>query len=111
MQPSKKIGGRAQLSMEFTSLKVASGGESPIEASFHGEGESQTKKDAAIIGGAAAGGAILGHAIGKDDKATVLGALVGGAIGTGIAARKRGEEVTLPQGIAVEIHLDSPFAM
>jgi hypothetical protein len=39
----------------------------------------------------------------------VLGALVGGAIGTGIAARNRGEEVTLPEGTEVEIQLDAPF--
>ena len=30
-------------------------------------------------------------------------------IGTGIAARNRGEEVTLLEGIAVEIHLDAAF--
>jgi hypothetical protein len=34
---------------------------------------------------------------------------VGGAIGTGIAARTRGQQVTLPEGIAVEIELDRPF--
>jgi len=107
--PSKKFGGRAQLNLEFMSLEFASGGQSPISASFHGKGKSQTKKDAATIGGAAAGGALVGRMIGKDTEATVLGALVGGAIGTGIAANNRGQEVTLPEGIAIEIQLDSPF--
>jgi hypothetical protein len=110
VQPAAKLGGRAQLNLEFATLRDASGRESPIAASFHGQGKSQTKKDAATIGGAAVGGAILGRAIGKDRKATVLGALVGGAIGTGIAAKNGREEVTLPEGIAIEIHLDSPFA-
>ena len=109
VQPSKKFGGRAQLNLEFTSLEVASGGQSPISASFHGKGKSQTKKDAATIGGAAAGGALVGRMIGKDTEATVLGALVGGAIGTGIAANNKGQEVTLPEGMAIEIQLDSPF--
>ena len=36
--------------------------------------------------------------------------VVGGAIGTGIAARKKGEEVSLPEGVAIEIHLDAPFS-
>jgi Zn-dependent protease with chaperone function len=110
VQPAKNIGGQAQLNLEFTSLKIASGRESPISASFHGRDEGENTKDAAIIGGAAVGGAVLGHAIGKDSKGTVLGAVIGGAIGTGIAASNKGEEVTLPAGTAVEIHLDSPFA-
>jgi hypothetical protein len=107
--PSRKLGGRAQMDLEFTSLRVAAGAERPLAASFHDQGNSQTKKDAATIGGAAAGGALLGQIIGKDSKGTVLGALVGGAIGTGIAAKNRGQEVTLPEGMVVEIHLDSPF--
>jgi hypothetical protein len=110
VQPAQKLGGRAQLDLEFTSLRSASGRDSPISASFHGQGEGQTKRDAATIGGAAVGGAVLGHALGKDRRATVLGALVGGAIGTGIAAKHKGEEVVVPEGIAIEIHLDSPFA-
>jgi hypothetical protein len=111
VQPSKRFGGQAQLNLEFTILQVASGRESPISASFHGQGESQTRSDATTIGGAAAAGAVLGRVIGKDSESTVLGAVIGGAIGTGIAARNRGEEVTLPEGIAVEIHLDAPFTM
>ena len=104
-----RFGDLAQLNLEYTSLRVGSGVESPISASFHGEGEAQSTKDAVIIGGAAAGGAVLGKVLGDDSESTVLGALIGGAIGTGIAARNRGEEVTIPQGVAIEISLDSPF--
>jgi beta-barrel assembly-enhancing protease len=104
-----RIGGRAQLNLEFTSLRLASGRESPISASFHAQGQSQTRRDATTIGASAAGGAVLGRVIGDDDKDTVVGTLLGGAIGTGIAARNRGEPVTLPEGMAVEIELDSPF--
>jgi hypothetical protein len=105
--PSKRFGGRAQMDLEFTSLRLPSGVERPLSASFHSQGKSQTTKDAATIGGAAAGGAILGRVIGKDTEGTVVGALVGGAIGTGIAARNRGQQVTLPEGMTVEIQLDS----
>jgi hypothetical protein len=109
VHPSRKLGGRAQIDLEFTSLELASGGGGPILASFHGQGESQDKKDAVTIGGSAAAGALLGRILGSDSGDTVLGALVGGAIGTGIAARTRGQEVTLPAGTTMEIHLDSPF--
>jgi hypothetical protein len=105
----KRFGGRAQLNLEFTSLRVASGRESPISASFHGQGEAQSKRDAVVIGGAAAGGAVLGRVLGDDSEDTVLGALIGGAIGTGIAARNRGEHVTIPEGVVIEVHLDAPF--
>lgn len=109
-KPAAKLGsGRAQLNLEFTSLRLAAGHESPISASFHEQGASQTRRDGVTIGAAAAGGAVLGKVLGNDSKDTVLGAVVGGAIGTGIAAHNRGEEVTLPKGIAVEIQLDSPF--
>jgi Zn-dependent protease with chaperone function len=104
-----RFGDLAQLNLEFTSLRVASGVEGPISASFHGAGEAQSTRDAVIIGGAAAGGAVLGRVLGDDSESTVLGALIGGAIGTGIAARNRGEEVTIPEGVAIEIRLDAPF--
>ena len=109
-KPAAKLGGgRAQLNLEFTSLRLAAGRESPIAASFHEQGASQTRRDGVTIGAAAAGGAVLGKVLGNDSNDTVLGAAVGGAIGTGIAAHNRGEEVTLPKGLAVEIQLDSPF--
>ncbi|HUF74042.1 MAG TPA: M48 family metallopeptidase [Gammaproteobacteria bacterium] len=104
-----RFGDLAQLNLEFTSLRVGSGVERPISASFHGEGEAQSTRDAVLIGGAAAGGAVLGKVLGDDSESTVLGALIGGAIGTGIAARNRGEEVTIPKGVVIEIHLDAPF--
>ncbi len=109
-KPAARLGGgRAQLNLEFTSLRLAAGRESPISASFHEQGASQTRRDGVTIGAAAAGGAVLGRVLGNDSKDTVLGALVGGAIGTGIAARTRGEQVTLPEGMTVEIQLDRPF--
>jgi Zn-dependent protease with chaperone function len=109
-KPAARLGGgRAQLNLEFTSLRLAGGREQPISASFHEQGASQTRRDGVTIGAAAAGGAVLGRVLGDDRKDTVLGAVVGGAIGTGIAARTRGAQVTLPEGIAVEIRLDRPF--
>lgn len=113
--PSKRIGGRAKLNLEFTSLELPSGGEAPIDASFYAQAKSQTKKDATTIGGATAGGALLGRIIGHNDgkeaDGTAIGAVVGAAVGTGIAASNRGQEVTIPAGTTMQIRLDSPVTV
>ncbi len=109
---SKKIGGKARLSLEFTGLELPSGEASTISGAFHREGKSQSKKDGATIGGAAAGGAILGrllgHDRGKEADGTAVGAVVGAAIGTGIAASNRGQDIVLPEGTRLRIRLDAP---
>jgi hypothetical protein len=112
---SKKIGGRARLGLELTGLELPSGETSTISGAFYREGKSQTKKDAATIGGAAAGGAILGRVIGhdrgKEADGTAVGAIVGAAVGTGIAASNRGQDIVLPQGTKLSIRLDAPVRL
>lgn len=108
--PLKKIGGQAKLALEFSRLELASGGTAVIHASIAEIGKSETKKDAATIGGAAAGGALLGRLLSKDSKTkgTVVGALVGAAAGTAIAAGTKGQEVEIPAGTDMKIKLDEP---
>jgi hypothetical protein len=103
----KKIGGRAKLALEFTSLELTSGRTATIAASFAEAGKSETKKDAATIGGAAAGGALLGRLLKdkKKDKGTLIGAVVGAAAGTAIAAKTEGEEVEIPAGTEISLAL------
>lgn len=105
----KAIGGRALLSLELTAVETPSG-EVPIQATWAREGKSETKKDAAIIGGSAAGGALLGRAMNRDDEAkgTLIGGLVGGAAGTAIAAGTKGEEIHLPSGSHLTVRLQAP---
>jgi hypothetical protein len=105
----KKIGGQAKLALEFNKLELTSGRSAPISASFAEAGKSETGKDAATIGGAAAGGAILGRLLSKHDKTkgTVLGAIVGGAAGTAVAAKTKGKEVEIPAGTVITLKLDS----
>jgi hypothetical protein len=109
---SKRIGGRARLNLEFTALQPDSGDEVPLSARFIERGKSQTKKDAATIGGATAGGALLGNVIGKNNDqegdGTTIGAIAGAAIGTAVAASNRGQEVTIPAGTVMQIQLDGP---
>jgi hypothetical protein len=105
----KKIGGRALLALEFTAVETPTG-TAPIQAVWSRLGKSETKKDAAIIGGSAAGGALLGRVIdgNHDAKGTILGGIVGGAAGTAIAAGTKGQEIVLPSGSQLIVHLQAP---
>lgn len=106
--PLRKVGGRAKLAVRFTDLVLPTGTSAPIEASFVEQGRSETGRDAATIGGAAAGGAVLGRVLNKGDrsKGAVIGAILGAVIGTAVASRTPGEEVTIPEGALVDLKLD-----
>lgn len=101
----RRIGGRSRLAIEFTDLVLPSGTTVPVSASLAEEGKSGKKKDAATIGGAAAAGAILGSILG-DDEAAVVGAILGGAAGSVLASRNKGEAVEIPAGTPVRLRLD-----
>lgn len=106
--PLRKVGGRAKLAVRFTDLVLPSGPPVPIKASFVGQGKSETGRDAATIGGAAAGGAILGRVLNKGDRSrgAVIGAIIGAVVGTAVASRTPGEEVTIAEGAVVDLKLD-----
>ncbi|MFL6233800.1 MAG: hypothetical protein ACJ76N_11755 [Thermoanaerobaculia bacterium] len=106
--PLKRVGGQARLALKLTDLVLPSGKTVPVEASFIQEGRNETRRDAATIGGAAAGGAILGRVLGKGDRSRggVLGGIIGAAAGTLIASKTPGEEVVLPQESVVVLKLD-----
>lgn len=103
----RKVGGRARLAVKFTDLVLPSGATVPIDASFSQTGRNETGKDAATIGGAAAGGAVLGRILNKKDrsKGSVIGAIIGAAAGTVIASRTPGEEILIPRGTAMNLEL------
>jgi hypothetical protein len=106
--PLKKVGGQAKLALKFTDLVLPSGATVPIDASFVQQGRSETRKDAATIGGGAAAGAVLGRVLNKGNrsKGAVIGAIIGAAAGTAIASRTPGEEVVIPVGSVVSLKLD-----
>jgi hypothetical protein len=106
--PLKRVGGQARLALKFTDLVLPSGKTVPIDASFVQEGRNETRRDAATIGGAAAGGAVLGRILNKGNRSrgSVLGAIIGAAAGTAIASKTPGEEVIIPEGSVVSLRLD-----
>lgn len=105
--PLGKVGGRAKLGLKFTDLILPSGKAVPIDASLVQQGSNETRKDAATIGGAAAGGAILGRVLSKKDRSrgAVIGAIIGAAAGAVLASRN-GEEVVIPGGTRLALKLD-----
>jgi type IV secretory pathway VirB10-like protein len=108
--PLRKVGGRAKLAVRFTDLVLPNGTSVPVDASFVEQGKSETGRDAATIGGAAAGGAILGRVLNKKDRSrgAVIGAILGAAVGTAVASRTPGEEINIFEGSVVDLKLDRP---
>jgi hypothetical protein len=106
----KKIGGQARLALRFDKVRTPGGYEVGIDSSTEIVGKAQKKKDAATIGGATAGGAILGRVLSKDSKTkgTVLGAAVGAAVGTAVAAKNAGDPVELEAGAPLTVALAIP---
>jgi hypothetical protein len=110
----KRFGGRSRLTLEVTSVDT-SAGERDVAASYTAIGKSQTKRDALTIGGATVGGAVLGRTIGhkRGDEAegTLAGAVVGGGIGTAVAASNRAAHVVLPAGTTIEVRLANTISV
>jgi len=105
--PAKRGAGNASLSLGFNRLDLPGGYSTTVVAGLTERTASKKKRNAGIIGGSAAGGAILGRIIGKDTKGAVAGAVIGGGIGTGVVMTKPGVQVNLPAGAELTIQLES----
>jgi hypothetical protein len=101
--PAKRGAGKATLALSFGSLRLASGYHTSIVGSFEEISASKKGRNAAIIGGSAAGGALLGRIIGKDTRGSVIGAIVGGGVGTAVVMGKEREQAVIPA--------DTPFGI
>lgn len=106
VKAAKRGAGQASMTLDFNMLMLPDNSSQAISASMTQQTESQKKHNAAIIGGSAAGGALLGKLIGKDTKAAVAGAVVGGAIGTGVVMGQNNGQVKIPKGTELTIQLD-----
>ncbi len=103
---SGKVKGLARLAFEFDSLVVKGKPLTIAATAVDITAENTKKKDAAIIGGATAGGAILGAII-DGKKGAAIGAGIGAAGGTGTVLATRGREVVLPAGQSLTVKLTS----
>ena len=97
----KDTGGAVAVS--FERITSASGRKATILAGFTKIAEGSGKKKAAIIGGSAAGGALLGKVLDKD---TAGAAVIGGAIGTAVAGGTKGKEAIIEPGEEMTVGLE-----
>jgi hypothetical protein len=101
---SGKVKGLARLAFHFDSLRVKGKDVAIATTPVDITAAKTKKKDAAIIGGATAGGAIIGAVIGGG-KGAAIGAGVGAAGGTGTVLATRGNEVELEAGRSITVRL------
>jgi len=104
-----RMKGAAELTLRFNEIALPNGKTHEITcAPVRWVGKGDGKETAAEIGGgAAAGGLLAGVVGGKDD--ILKGVAVGAAVGTGVAAVTKGEQIVLPAGKSLEIRLTAPL--
>lgn len=96
-QPSGRVKGRARVAVTFDRI-VVRGVTHELDATpIMAEAAGESGRDAKVVGGAAAAGAILG-AITGGKKGAVRGTVLGGAAGAGAVLLTKGKEVQLPAG-------------
>jgi hypothetical protein len=106
-----KVKERALLGVRFHTLVLADGTHLPVRTdTIHREGDSPSGESARKIGGATAGGAILGAIIGGK-KGAILGGAAGAAGGTAVVTAGDRNPATLPLGEVVTVRLLAPLTV
>jgi hypothetical protein len=106
-----KLKERARLGVRFHTLVLANGLELPIRTeTIVREGDSPGNESARKIGGAAAGGAILGAILGGG-KGAIIGGATGAAGGTAVVMAGDRNAATLPAGTVLTVRLTGPVAV
>ncbi len=107
-----KVKGRGRVAVRFTRIKPA--GRDAHYAmqtrSWVGIAPATKKKDALTIGLPAAGGAVVGGAIGGK-KGAGIGALAGGGAGTAAVLTTRGKDVHVSRGALLAVRLTAPLTI
>jgi hypothetical protein len=111
-RPSGKVKGLAHVAIRFTELAPTGSSERyRIQTATIGRTARATKaKDAAEIGGPAAGGAVIGALVGGK-KGALIGTAVGGGAGTAVVLSTSGQEVGIARGAAFVLRLGSPVVV
>lgn len=105
-----KTKGNARLVFAFDEIQLR-GRSHPLSTSaVDVTAKDSHKKDAAIIGGGTAGGALVGAAV-DGKKGAGIGALLGAAAGGGVVLSTRGDDVSLSSGTSLRVRLAEPLRL
>jgi hypothetical protein len=105
---------RASVKLAFTSVETVFGEKTLAATVTNVESltaGSTTKRDALVIAGSAAAGAILGKVAGHDTKDAMIGGLAGAVVGTGVVMAQKGHELDIPAGSKVSLRSDQPMTV
>lgn len=96
-QPSGRVSGRARVAVAFDQIVVRGRTQRLATTEIDAVAPDSHERDAAIIAGGTAAGAIIGG-IAHGGKGAGKGALIGGIAGTGAVLATKGKEIELPAG-------------
>jgi hypothetical protein len=106
-----KMKDKARLGVRFHTVVLADGHRLTLRSeSIYREGSSPGAESARKIGGATAGGAILGAIIGGA-KGAAIGGATGAAGGSAVVMAGDRNPATLPSGTMVNVRLSSPVSV
>jgi len=105
-----RMSGAPEIALRFTQLEL-DGKSYPISADpFRVTGKSAVRETAAEIGGGALAGGLLGGVLGGG-SGVAKGAVAGAALGTGVAVATKGDQLVLPAGQRIKVHLNEALSV
>jgi tRNA A-37 threonylcarbamoyl transferase component Bud32 len=109
--PAEDSEGRGRMTLVFDSVQMPDGGRVAFSTRpLILRAPSTKKKDAGIVGGLAAAGAVVGGLLAGKGGA-MGGAVVGGAAGVAVVTTDKGREITLGSRAPVSVEVDESFTV
>lgn len=106
---------RASVKFQFTTLETVDGEKTITATVTNAEGKMIASgtgtRDKLTILGSTVAGAVIGKVAGKDTKSTILGAVGGAVLGTGVVMASKGHELEVPAGSKVSLRADAPITI
>lgn len=107
-KPAGRFKGAAILSLTLTTITVKNDDYTVSTSAPTSTSTGKGKRTAAMVGGGAGGGALIGGLAGGG-KGALIGGLIGAAAGTGGAGLTGNREITLPAETALSFKLTEPL--
>jgi hypothetical protein len=102
-----RVAGAPDLTMRFTTLSLQGQRQEIAADPLRVRGKDDLGESAALIGG----GAVIGGVVGALAGNTTAGVAAGAVIGTGTAVATKGDEIVLPAGQKLRVRLAEPVTV